>query len=872
MPEHDRRGGTDRRGAHQAAGLVATVVVAVLVLLTGGEDSGLHVLFLPVLVHAALAVGARWVVAEGLLVLLATAAPLLYQRPIGFGSVLEDLVEVLIWIGVALVVARGRRLRREITRRLGRNEQRYRSLFDQHPDSVHAWDTRGRFVRQNPAATELIGVGPDELATRPWTDFVPVDRHPQIEENFLAALRGEPRSFETQFLHAAGHRVDVTVTYIPIVVDGEVTGVYQITQDITRRRRAQADLALFRRVVDQIADGVLIGDPDTGRILYANPAAAELYGTARDEIVGATPGELTSTWGDERVQARIEELRRSPGEGLRMEFELARGDGSTVPVESVGQMVTTPTGRSVIVAVVRDVSERRRAEEARRQLAAIVESADHAIVGADLEGVVESWNAGAEHLYGYSADEMVGRSIEVLRPPGEGHADEQRDVLSRVASGEAVKVEVTRQRRDGRLIEIALSANPIRDDRGEVIGVSALSTDIGPRKAAERALRESERRFRTLAEHGQGIVYLLQLEPEPRFEFVNATVEDITGFPPSDFYEDPMLPLARAHPEDREVVRSTRDSGSADAGSVTTRFRHRDGHYVWVEDRYTPITGDDGRVVAVQGVMFDVSARQEAEEALQSALRAEHESAERLRAINEMQTAFLQAVSHELRTPLTSIAGYAQTLRGHWSDLPADRVTHMLSRLLLNAERLTEMLQDLLDVDRLSRGTVQLVVDEVDLADLCRHVVDQIELHDRAVRVEAESPVVIRGDGPKIERVVENLVYNAGKHTPDGTPIWVRVEAAADGGIITVEDEGPGVPSDLREQVFEPFRQGPEAAAAPSPGTGIGLALVARFTALHGGRAWIEDAPGGGAAFRVLLPYSPPEEVIDDPGIETTTA
>lgn len=119
----------------------------------------------------------------------------------------------------------------------------------------------------------------------------------------------------------------------------------------------------------------------------------------------------------------------------------------------------------------------------------------------DLEGVVENWNAGAEHLYGYSADEMVGRSVEVLCPPGEGHAEEQRDVLSRVATGEAVKVEVARQRRDGRLIEVALSANPIRDDTDEVIGVSALSTDIGPRKAAERALRESERRFRTLAEH-----------------------------------------------------------------------------------------------------------------------------------------------------------------------------------------------------------------------------------------------------------------------------------------------------------------------------------------------------------------------------------
>ncbi len=862
--------GSQRDRLHRTAGVAVVVLVALLVALTGGEDSGLHALFLVVLVHAAITVGSRWVLLESGLVVLVTAAPLVYQPGVTAGAVLEDVAEVAIWIGVALVVAQTRSRQRETSEQLRRNEQRYRSLFDQHPDAVQAWGHRGNLVRQNPVSAEMVGLTPDEFARRPWTDFVPDERREEIGENFRAALRGEPRSFETRIRRPDGHELPVGATYIPIVVDDEVAGVYGIMQDISPRRRAQSNLALFRRVVDQISDAVVISDPDTVRFVYANPAAAELYGVPLDEIVGATPSDLTPSLDGGRLRERIAELRGAAGEGIRAEFDLQRPDGSSVPVESVGQIVTAPDGRSVLVGVLRDVSGRRRAEEARRQLAAIVESADHAIIGAALDGTIEAWNPGAESLYGYPSEEVLGRDVGVLAPPGEHHHEEQRRILGRVAAGESLKTEVRRQHRDGRLIEVALTVSPIRDAAGDVVGVSALSTDIGPRKAAERALRESERRFRTLAERGQGVVYLLQLEPEPRFEFVNATVEEITGFLPSDFYADPMLPLARAHPEDRHVVRSTRDLGPADAGSVTARFRHREGHYVWLEDRYTPITDEHDRVVAVQGVMFDVSARQEADEALQAALEAEQESAERLRAVNEMQTTFLQAVSHELRTPLTSIAGYAQTLRGHWHDLPEERVTHMLDRLFRNAERLTEMLKDLLDVDRLSRGTVQLALAEVDIAEVCRHVVDQIELHDHPVRVDAERAVRVRADGPKVERIVENLVYNAGKHTPDGTPIWVRVELVPEGGMITVEDDGPGIPEELREVLFEPFRQGPKAATQPSPGTGIGLALVARFSALHGGRVWIEDAPNGGATFRVLLPHEPPDDVTADPGGTTT--
>jgi signal transduction histidine kinase len=140
----------------------------------------------------------------------------------------------------------------------------------------------------------------------------------------------------------------------------------------------------------------------------------------------------------------------------------------------------------------------------------------------------------------------------------------------------------------------------------------------------------------------------------------------------------------------------------------------------------------------------------------------------------------------------------------------------------------------------------------IDVAALVRSAVAEAGVAPgRVIEVHAE-PLIADIDGPKVERILENLLLNAVKHTPEGSGIWVRASRSEEGLLLVVEDDGPGIPTDLREEVFEPFRRGdPE---DPSPGSGIGLSLVAEFARLHGGRAWVEDRAGGGASFRVLLP------------------
>jgi signal transduction histidine kinase len=285
--------------------------------------------------------------------------------------------------------------------------------------------------------------------------------------------------------------------------------------------------------------------------------------------------------------------------------------------------------------------------------------------------------------------------------------------------------------------------------------------------------------------------------------------------------------LERVHPADREVVQKT--VARANDEGDPFRFDHRivlpDGNIRWLQSRGRVIVDAAGRPVRMVGTAQDVTER---------------------RRLDTLRDSILAAVSHELRTPLTSILGFSITLRERYETLTDEQRLEIVRHLAEQSRRLDLLLSDLLDLDRLRHGSLVPAFAETDVAELVARVTGP-----HGIAVDSE-PLVAPVDPAKVERIVENLLSNALKHTPRGTDVSVRVEPSGEGILIAVDDGGPGVGEAEREAIFELFHRGSDEAAVD--GAGVGLALVSQYAALHGGRAWVEGNAGGGSSFRVYLP------------------
>jgi PAS domain S-box-containing protein len=371
-------------------------------------------------------------------------------------------------------------------------------------------------------------------------------------------------------------------------------------------------------------------------------------------------------------------------------------------------------------------------------------------------------------------------------------------------------------------------------------------------------------RYRALSERIPAVLYSELRTPDGAVIHESPQYQELFGYKAEEIAQ-PDFWKTLIHPEDREWVlaENERVDRTGDPWNVEYRALAKDGRVVWLRDHAVLVRGEHGEPDYWQGYYIDITEQKQAEEALRQALDREHRALERerqaarqLRALDELKNTFLDAVSHELRTPLATVIGIALTLQRAGSSLSEEDTADLVDRLVANAGKLDRLLADLLDLDRLSKGILAPRRSRTDLAALVDRVAHEWRQRSgRQLEVVAE-PVVAWVDSAKVERVVENLLANAGRHTTPDTPVWVKVARRDDGVLLAVEDAGSGVPRELRATLFEPFRRGP-GAAAHAPGVGIGLSVVARFAELHGGRAWVQDRPGGGASFQVLLPDSP---------------
>jgi PAS domain S-box-containing protein len=622
-------------------------------------------------------------------------------------------------------------------------------------------------------------------------------------------------------------------------------------------QRANEQRELLQITLHSIGDAVITTDVE-GRVTSMNAVAESLTGWTKSDGVGR-PLDAVFRIISADTRHPVENpvgraLRDGVVVGLANHTLLIRKDGSECPIDDSAAPIRDESGTvSGCVLIFRDVTAHRRAERERVSqllttslLASIIESSDDAIIGKSLDGIIQSWNAAAERLFGYTAAQAVGRHISLVIPPD--RLDEEDHIIASLKAGQRIEhFETERVRSDGHRITVSLTISPIKDDAGTVVGASKIVRDVSDRKRAE-AERE---KFVTLVESSTDFIGMCDLRGVPFF--VNRAGLEMVGL--DDMEAARSVPVQSFFfPEDQarimqEFFPLVLEKGH---GEIEVRFRHfKTGAAIWMAYKVLTLPDVAGRPIAFATVSQDVTERKRLEDNL---IRLAADLSEADRRKNE----FLAMLAHELRNPLAPISNTVQAL--HLGGGDADTLRSASQMLQRQVGQMSRLVDDLLDMSRITRGKIELRKGRVELAPIIQQAVEAVRALYRSLDHELTvtlppRPVHLDADPARLAQVVGNLLSNAGKFTDKGGHVWLTVEEHGTQAVIRVRDNGIGIAAEHHPRLFEMFAQVDTSLERSRDGLGIGLTLVKTLVELHGGTVDVRsDGPGRGSEFTVRLP------------------
>jgi two-component system CheB/CheR fusion protein len=551
-----------------------------------------------------------------------------------------------------------------------------------------------------------------------------------------------------------------------------------------------------------------------------------------------------------------EDIERALHDAVIFEDEVRDGEGTTyflrilpyraaVQAEPASPVINSTVGPARIDGVVMsltDISALDRVRSKLRQLSAIVEFSDDAIIGVTLDGAIMSWNRGAERLYGYSPDEAIGRNISMLAPT---EADEMTEFLNALHQGRRIEqVETVRLRKDGTVVDVSITISPVYDSEGNIAGASAIARNITQLKSVQHELTEREARIRLLLDSTAEAIF--GLGPDGLCTFVNPACVRMLGYMSADDLVGRHIHVLihPDHPEEECQIYGVQRTGKGTHSEEEILWR-ADGTKFVAESWSYPIRRG-GRTVGLVVTFVDITDRKRAEEEIRTGVRRREE--------------FLAMLSHELRNPLSAVVSAARVMRSeNVKPVAIDRAREIVER---QSRHMARLLDDLLDVSRITHGGIELRKEDVDLREVIRTAVESMMplLEDRKCQLVmdvTDGVLPIRGDAARIQQVVVNLLSNAARYSP-GKPVRITATLEDESIILKVKDEGRGISPSMLSEIFELFVQDAQGLERSSGGLGIGLTLVRQIVELHGGDVEAHsDGPGTGSEFVVRLPRQP---------------
>jgi len=645
------------------------------------------------------------------------------------------------------------------------------------------------------------------------------------------------------------------------------------------------------KIVDSSDDAIISKDLN-GTILSWNVAAERMFGYSPSEAIGKSIRMIIPADRQSEEDYVLGQIRS--GRAVRhYETIRQRKDGTQLPISLTVSPIYNDDGIVIGASkIARDISDRRQADRAARRLAAVVESSDDAIVAKNLDSTITSWNRAAERMFGFTAAEAIGRSVRMIIP--EDLQSEEDMVLARIRAGGVVDhYETRRRRKDGSEVLVSITVSPIVDDAGVVIGASKIARDVSEQVRFREAAREQALITEKLSEAGASVAASLD-----RATILQRVVEVATAMTHAEF--GVFVPNRSDGASDEALTLCTERGAPKDA---ITQFveRRSDALFATILERRSAIRLDDlcddrqsgantsgpgaapdqwavrsCLVVQVRGSGGDVFGALFFGSSAADAFTDQHERIAtstaawaavalenaRLylaaREADRLKDEFLAVLSHELRTPLNAIVGYARLLRGGL--LTGAKGERGLETLERNANALTQIVEDVLDISRIVAGKIRLDVQPVELPLVVHNAIATVQPASDAKGIRIQTIVdprvgPVSGDPGRLQQVVWNLLSNAVKFTPKNGRVQVRVERVNSHIEIVVSDTGGGIRPDFLPYVFDRFRQADGTLARKTGGLGLGLSIVRHIVEMHGGSVEAaSDGEGRGATFRVRLP------------------
>ncbi|MGZ5545109.1 MAG: PAS domain S-box protein, partial [Limisphaerales bacterium] len=755
---------------------------------------------------------------------------------------------------------------------------------DASMDGIALHDANGTFVYMNQAHAEIYGYkDPNELIGKTWESLYEGAELRRFREEVMPIFsrigywRGE----------GIGKRKDGSLFPQELSLSRMPTGgLVCVVRDITERKRRDEGYARLADIVESAGDSIVSVDFN-GVISTWNKAAERLHGYTAQEMIGKPLMTLASPEYVDAMKMHLEAPKQ--GKDVSFEAKRIRKDGREIDVAVKFSPIRDSSGKLVGASTIaRDITERKRHEEANARLAAIVESSDNAIYTTDFNDIITTWNRGAEQLFGYSSAEAVGSSVQTLYPPG--MQEIERAKLA-VAPGKHVKqFETVRRHKDGSLVNASVNISPIINPRGEVIGLSRTARDISERKRAELERIRENRRIKLLADAAHA---LLSLEsPRKIVRSIFAQIGPELGLdvyfnylvaPSGDVLE---LNSFAGVPKDVAKQLSKFPFGQPACGAVAQQRRG------WVvshlQDRKDPefalVRQCGVRAYACNPLVagkkligtlaFGSCAHEEFSEkeikylqticdfvalAQERALHQqtlEHRVAERTaelqESIGELE-AFAYSVSHDMRAPLRAMRSFARILLEDHRDQVNSEGTVYLEKISEAAKHMDELIEDVLVYTHIVRAEVKM--EPVDLDKLVRHVIatyPQLKVNDAQIEIVGVLPAIL-GNNASLTQCVSNLLANAVKFVAPGVPARVKIWSESFDSNVRVwfEDNGIGIDNRILNRIFGIFERGTK--GPEYEGTGIGLAIVKKAIERIGGTVGVESQLGKGSRFWIEL-------------------